>query len=386
MRKSAPRQRAGEADEDGLHGVRVELQDVEGGQGEDGARRHRPRDAADPGHDHVLEQRRATAVDAREADREDRDRNGGFHHLAHLQAGVGRGHREDDAEEEAPAHRADRGLRHRGRGRDDRPVLFAGGERQVGVRGEGSGVGSVHSASGARAGRASLLASPAHFKGEAVAFGSAAGPVSHSGPRPGGATRMGSLGSPPLPVVIGRGGAVAFGSAAGPVSHSGPRPGGATRMGSLGSPPLPVVIGRGGAVAFGSRRVPCPIRVRGQEGRPEWDPSGARRYPWSSAVAWPWPSDPRRVPCPIRVRGQEGRPGWDPSGARRYPWSSVEAGPWPSDSRRVLCPIRVRGQEGRPEWDPSGARRYPWSSVEAGPWPSDSRRVPCPIRVRGQEG
>ena len=111
----------------------------------------------------------AAAVGAGQADREDGDRDRGLHHLAHLQARVGRGHREDDAEEEPPAHRADRGLRHRGRGRYDRLVRLTGGERQVGVRGERSGVGSVHSASGARAGRAKSLRFAGAFQGVAVA-------------------------------------------------------------------------------------------------------------------------------------------------------------------------------------------------------------------------
>ncbi len=158
---------AGQADEDGLQGVGVELQDVEGGEREDRPRGERSRDAAHPGDDHVLEERGAAAVGPGEADGEDGDRDGRLHHLAHLQARVGRGHREDDAEEEPPAHRADRGLGHGGRGRDDGPVRLAGGERQVGVRGEGSGVGSVHSASGARAGRASLFGSPGGFQGGA---------------------------------------------------------------------------------------------------------------------------------------------------------------------------------------------------------------------------
>ena len=192
MRKRAPEAAAGQADEDGLQGVGVELQDVESGEREDRPRGERSRDPADPGDDHVLEQGGAAAVGAGEADGEDRDRDRRLHHLAHLQARVGRGHREDDAEEEAPAHRADRGLRHRGRGGDDGPVRLAGGERQVGVRGEGSGVGSVHSASGARARRASLFASRRLFKCEvvlmAVAIGSAAGAAR---PRSGTAARTG---------------------------------------------------------------------------------------------------------------------------------------------------------------------------------------------------
>ena len=118
----------------------------------------RARDAPDAGRDHVLEERRPPAVYPGEADREDRDRDGRLHHLAHLQARVGRGHGEDHAQEEAPAHGADRGLRHRRLGGHDRPVLLAGGEGQVGVLREGSRVGSVHRASGlVRAGPVSSL-------------------------------------------------------------------------------------------------------------------------------------------------------------------------------------------------------------------------------------
>jgi hypothetical protein len=77
---------AGQADEDGLHRVRVELEDVEGGEREDGARHHRTGRATDRGDDDVLEQRGTAAVHARQPDGEDRDRDRGFHHLADLQS------------------------------------------------------------------------------------------------------------------------------------------------------------------------------------------------------------------------------------------------------------------------------------------------------------
>ena len=47
---------AREADEDGLHGVGIELQDVERGQGEDGAGHDAAGHAADAGDDDVLKQ------------------------------------------------------------------------------------------------------------------------------------------------------------------------------------------------------------------------------------------------------------------------------------------------------------------------------------------
>ena len=75
--------------------VRVEVQDVERRQREDRAGDHRAGDAADAGDDHVLEQARAARVDARQADRQDRDRDRGLHHLPDLEARVGRGDGED---------------------------------------------------------------------------------------------------------------------------------------------------------------------------------------------------------------------------------------------------------------------------------------------------
>ena len=102
----------GEADEDRLPRVRVELQDVERGQGEDRARR-RPTPETPPmpvmmTFSRIVERR---AVDARQADRQDRDRDRRLHHLADLQARVRRGDGEDDAEEEAPRDRAARSSR-----------------------------------------------------------------------------------------------------------------------------------------------------------------------------------------------------------------------------------------------------------------------------------
>jgi hypothetical protein len=64
---------AGETDEDRLPGMGIELQDVERGQGEDRSRDHGARNAADAGDDDVLKEARAPAVDAGQADRENRD-------------------------------------------------------------------------------------------------------------------------------------------------------------------------------------------------------------------------------------------------------------------------------------------------------------------------
>src|SRR5450756_316652 len=95
----------GEADEDRLHGMGVQAERIERRQREDRARHDRAGDTADARDDHVLEKARPPLVDAREADREDRDRDRGLHDLADLQARVRRGHREDDTEEEAPEER-----------------------------------------------------------------------------------------------------------------------------------------------------------------------------------------------------------------------------------------------------------------------------------------
>ena len=93
---------AGEADEDGLHRMRIEIEDVERGKGEDGAGDHATRGAADAGDDDVLKQAGAAAVGAGQADGQDGDRDRRFHHLADLQAGVCRRDGEDDAEHHAP--------------------------------------------------------------------------------------------------------------------------------------------------------------------------------------------------------------------------------------------------------------------------------------------
>ncbi len=104
---------AGEADEDGLHRVGIEIEDVEGGKGEDGARHHAASSAADAGDDDVLKQGGAATVGAREANGEDGDGDRRLHYLADFEAGVGRSNGKDDAEDDAPKQRSRRkfGLR-----------------------------------------------------------------------------------------------------------------------------------------------------------------------------------------------------------------------------------------------------------------------------------
>ena len=139
---------AREADEDRLRRVRLEAQRVERRQREDGAGDDGAGRAADPGEDHVLEQRRAAPVDARQADRQDGDRDRGLHHLPDLQPGVRRCHREDDAQRQAPEDRAPRGLRRRAGRRHDRQVGQVACEGRVGVGRQACGL------AGARGGRA----------------------------------------------------------------------------------------------------------------------------------------------------------------------------------------------------------------------------------------
>ena len=127
---------AGEADEDGLHGMRIELQDVERRQREDRARDHRPRNAADARDDDVFEHARAPPVDARQADGQNRDRDRRLHHLPDLQAGVGRRDGEDHAQEEAPENGPPRKFRYRRLRRDEGFVNFPGCQRCVGVPGK----------------------------------------------------------------------------------------------------------------------------------------------------------------------------------------------------------------------------------------------------------
>ena len=82
--------------------------------------------------------------DARQPDREDRDRDRRLHDLADLEPRVRRGDREDHAEEQPPEHRdAGRLGKLRSR-RDDRLVHLARLQRLVGVLGKRLGIGCVH--------------------------------------------------------------------------------------------------------------------------------------------------------------------------------------------------------------------------------------------------
>jgi hypothetical protein len=138
---------AREADEDGLPGMRVELQDVERRQREDRTGDHGPGHAADAGDDDVLDDRRAPPVDAGQPDGEDRDGDGRLHHLADLEAGVGGGHGEDEGEERAPQDGPERGLGQDGGRRHVRQVGLAGVQRPIGILGQRLRHRFVHPAS-----------------------------------------------------------------------------------------------------------------------------------------------------------------------------------------------------------------------------------------------
>ncbi len=140
---------AGEADEDGLGGMGIELQDVEGWQREDGARDHRPSKAANAGDDHVFEHRGAAGIETCESDGEDRDRDGGLHDLADFEPGVGRRDGEDHAEEESPGYRAGSEFAEGCGSRYHRLVRRAGRQGRIGVGGESFG-GVVNDGHGVR--------------------------------------------------------------------------------------------------------------------------------------------------------------------------------------------------------------------------------------------
>ena len=113
--------------------MRVEVENVERRDGEDGAGHHAARGAAHAGDDHVLEHGGAPPVDARQADGEDGDGNRRLHSLADLEGGIGRCDAEDDAQQRAPQHRAPGDLRWRHAGGHQRHIDFAVLQRLVGV-------------------------------------------------------------------------------------------------------------------------------------------------------------------------------------------------------------------------------------------------------------
>ena len=88
---------SGETDEDGLDGMRVELQDVERRQREDRAGDDGAREAADARDDDVFQDAGAARIEPRQTDRQDRNGDRRLHHLPDLQARISRGDREDDA-------------------------------------------------------------------------------------------------------------------------------------------------------------------------------------------------------------------------------------------------------------------------------------------------
>ena len=130
---------AGQADEDGLHRMRVEVEDVERRHSEDGAGHHAAGGAAHAGDDHVLQHGGAAPIDARQPDGEDGDGNRRLHSLADLQGGVGRSHAENDAQQRAPEHRAPGDFRHAHAGGHQRHVEFTLFQRLIGIRGQGLG-------------------------------------------------------------------------------------------------------------------------------------------------------------------------------------------------------------------------------------------------------
>jgi len=119
-------------------GVRIQFQDVQR-DCEDRACNHRASDSPDPGDDHVLQQSGSAVVEPGEANREDRNRNGRFHHLPDFQARVGGSDREDDAEEDAPADGARGKLWQVYVGRHDRRVRLPRFQHFIRAFGEGFG-------------------------------------------------------------------------------------------------------------------------------------------------------------------------------------------------------------------------------------------------------
>ena len=81
--------------------VHLQAQDIDGGQGEDGARYDYARTGADGLDDHILPQTAFLAEGGGESDGEDSDRDGRFEDLADLEAEIGRCGGEDDGHQKA---------------------------------------------------------------------------------------------------------------------------------------------------------------------------------------------------------------------------------------------------------------------------------------------
>ncbi len=127
---------AGQADEDGLYRMRIEVENVERRKSEDRAGHHAAGGAADAGDDHVFQHGGAASVNARQADGEDGDGNRRLHSLADLQRRVGRSHTENDAQQCAPEHRAPGDFRQARASGHQRHIEFAFFQRLVGIRGQ----------------------------------------------------------------------------------------------------------------------------------------------------------------------------------------------------------------------------------------------------------
>ncbi len=123
-----------EADEDALHRMRVEVQDVQRRQREHCARDDGGRGAADAGEDDVFQHGGAAAVEARQSNGEDGDGDCRLHALADLQRRVRGSDAEDDAQHRSPEHRAPSDFRHAAAGGHQRDVEFTLFQRFVGVR------------------------------------------------------------------------------------------------------------------------------------------------------------------------------------------------------------------------------------------------------------
>ena len=130
---------AGQADEDGLHRMRIEVEGVERRNSEDGAGHHAAGGAAHAGDDHVLQHGGAAAIHARQPDGEDGDGNRCLHSLADLQGGVSRSHAEDDAQQRAPEHRAPGNFRQAHAGGYQRHIEFTRLQRLISICWQGFG-------------------------------------------------------------------------------------------------------------------------------------------------------------------------------------------------------------------------------------------------------
>lgn len=103
---------AGEANKDGLHGMRIQFQDVQRRNRKNRACHDRSGNSSNSSDDHVLLQAGPAPVQTRQTNGKNGNRNGRFHHLPDFQSRISRSDREDDAEEDAPANRPRRQFRH----------------------------------------------------------------------------------------------------------------------------------------------------------------------------------------------------------------------------------------------------------------------------------